>query len=135
MPDLQKLFEKAEKSLEKQKFDSALESYVEIYKYQPNNEEVLVKLGDLSLKLNRSAEGLRFLSQLLEYYIRRNDTSKAVATCRKILKLSPQDVATRIKLAALLERSKKESEALQCYFEALELYRKEIGRASCRERV
>lgn len=124
MPDLQKLFEKAEKSLEKQKFDSALESYVEIYKYQPNNEEVLVKLGDLSLKLNRSAEGLRFLSQLLEYYIRRNDTSKAVATCRKILKLSPQDVATRIKLAALLERSKKESEALQCYLEALELYRK-----------
>jgi tetratricopeptide (TPR) repeat protein len=92
MPDIDKLFEKGEKYLQKQKFDAALETYHEIYKYEPNDEEVLLNLGDLSLKLNRPAEGLRFQSQLADYYIKRNDIPKAVATCRKILKLSPQDV-------------------------------------------
>lgn len=124
MPDVEKLFEKAEKYLQKQKFESALETYQEIYKYEPNDEEVLLNLGDLSLKLNRQAEGLRYLGQLADSYIKRNDVSKGVATCRKILKLAPHDVAVLTKLAGLLERSQKNSEALEAYREALELHRK-----------
>jgi diguanylate cyclase (GGDEF)-like protein len=124
MPDIEKLFEKAEKYLQKQKFESALETYLEIYKYEPNDEDVLVNLGDLCLKLNRSAEGLRYLSQLADLYIKRNDTAKAVATCRKILKVSAQDVIILMKLAGLLERVQKSSEALESYREALALHRK-----------
>lgn len=123
MPDIDKLFEKAEKYLQKQKFEAALETYHEIYKYEPNDEEVLLNLGDLSLKLNRAAEGLRFQSQLVDYYIKRNDVPKAVATCRKILKFSPQDVATLTKMAALLEKTQKNSEALETYRAALDLHR------------
>ena len=55
MPDIDKLFEKAEKYLQKQKFESALETYQEINRYQPNDEEVMQNLGDLCLRLNRSA--------------------------------------------------------------------------------
>ena len=124
MPDLNKLFEKAEKNLQKQKFDSALDAYLEIYKYAPNDEEVLVKLGDLSLKLNRTADGLRFQSQLVDHYSKRNDIPKAVAMCRKILKVSAHDVGTLTKLASLLEKSKKNNEALEAYREALKLHLK-----------
>jgi tetratricopeptide (TPR) repeat protein/GGDEF domain-containing protein len=124
MPDIDKLFEKAEKYLQKQKFDSALETYLEIYKYEPTDLEVLVTLGDLCLKLNRPAEGLKFQTQLIDQYIKRNDTLKAVATCRKVLKLSPQDVATLGKMAVLLEKSQKNSEALEAFREALEIHRK-----------
>jgi GAF domain-containing protein/predicted Zn-dependent protease len=124
MPDIEKLFEKAEKYLQKQKFESALETYLEIYRYEPSEEEVLANLGDLSLKLNRTTEGLRFLSQLVDLYVKRNDASKAVATCRKILKVSTQDVVTLTKLAGLLERTQKNSEALEAYRQALELHRK-----------
>jgi tetratricopeptide (TPR) repeat protein/GGDEF domain-containing protein len=124
MPDLEKLYEKADKYLQKQKFEAALETYQEIYKYDPNDEEVLLNLGDLSLKLNRTVEGLRYQAQLTDYYIKRNDPAKAVATCRKILKLSAQDTATLTKLASLLEKTQKNSEALQAYREALEIYRK-----------
>ncbi len=123
MPDLRQLQEKAEKFLQKQKFESALETYLEIQRYQPNDEKVLLTLGDLSLKVNRTADALRFHSLLVDQYIRRNDLSKAVATCRKILKFSPQDSATLIKMAGLLERSQKSAEAVQAYREALSLYR------------
>ena len=123
MPDIEKLFEKAEKYLQKQKFEAALETYQEIYKYQPNDEEVLLNLGDLCLKLNRIAEGVRFQSQLVDLCVKRNDTTKAVATCRKILKVAPKDATTLMKLGGLLEKTGKSSEALEAYREALELHR------------
>ena len=124
MPDLEKLYEKADKYLQKQKFEAALETYQEIYKYDSDQEEVLLNLGDLSLKLNRTFEGLRYQAQLADHYIKRNDSAKAIATCRKILKLSAQDLATLTKLAALLEKTQKTSEALQTYREILDLHHK-----------
>ncbi len=124
MADLDKLFEKAEKYLHKQKFESALETYQEIYKLSPQDEGVLLNLGDLSLKLNRTADGLRFQSLLVDLYTRRNDFAKAVATCRKMTKVTPQDAGLLVKLANLLERSQKNSEAMEAFREALALYRK-----------
>lgn len=124
MPDVEKLFEKAEKYLQKQKFEAALETFQEIFKYEPGDEEVLLNLGDLSLKLNRTSDALRYQTQLADHYIKRNEVSKAIATCRKILKLAPQDVAILVKLATLLEKSQKNSEALEAYRSALELQRK-----------
>ena len=124
MPDLDKLYEKADKYLQRQKFEAAIETYQEILRYEPNDEEALITLGDLSIKLNRTAEALRYQVQLADYYIKRSDNSKAIATCRKVLKLSPQDVATLMKLAGLLEKSQKNAEALEAYREALGHYRK-----------
>ena len=124
MPDIDRLYDKAERYLQKQRFESALETYLELYKLEPQDIELLVTLVDLLLKLNRTAEALRFLSQLLDQYIRRNDSAKAVATCRKILKFSPQDVSSWTKLAALLEKSKKTGEALEAYRAALDIHRK-----------
>lgn len=123
MADINKLFEKAEKYLQKQKFESALETYQEIYKYEPNDEEVLLNLGDLCLRLNRNAEGVRYQSQLVDIYTRKNDSTKAVAACRKILKVNPQDVATLGKLGALLEKANKIPDALEVFREALALHR------------
>lgn len=127
MPDLDKLYEKAEKYLQKQKFESALETFLEIYKYQPNDEEVLLTLGDLSLKLNRTADASRFQLLLVDQYIKRNDVTKAIAACRKVLKTSPQDVATLVKMAGLLEKSHQNSDALKAYREALNSYRSAGG--------
>jgi GAF domain-containing protein len=123
MPDIDKLFEKAEKYLQKQKFEAALEVYLEINKYQPNDEEVLQNLGDLCLKFNRNSEGARFLAQLVDLCIKKNDLTRAIATCRKILKVSPHDVNTLAKLGALLEKTHKTTEAIEAYREAITQYR------------
>ncbi len=124
MPDVDKLFERAEKYLQKQKFEAALETYQEIFKYEPGDEEVLLNLADLCLKLNRTAEALRYQTQLADSYTKRNEVPKAIAAYRRVLKLSPQDVNILSKLAALLEKSSKNSEALEAYRAALELHRK-----------
>jgi tetratricopeptide (TPR) repeat protein/GGDEF domain-containing protein len=124
MPDVDKLYEKADKYLQRQKFEAAIETYQEILRYEPNDEEALINLGDLCAKMNRMAEALRYQVQLADYYIRRSDNAKAIATCRKVLKLSPQDVVTLMKLASLLEKSQKNTEALEAYREALGNYRR-----------
>ena len=124
MAGIDKLYEKAEKYLQRQKFDAALEAYQEIFRYEPNGEEVLLNLGDLSLKLHRTADAFRYHAQLGDLYIRRNDITKAIATLRRILKFSPPDAATLSKLAGLLEKSQKTGEALEAYREALERHRK-----------
>jgi tetratricopeptide (TPR) repeat protein/GGDEF domain-containing protein len=123
MPDINKLFEKAEKYLQKQKFESALETYQEIYKYEPNDEEVLLNLGDICLRLNRNAEGVRYQALLVDYYTKKNDTIKAIATSRKILKVMPQDLNTLTKLGALLEKTNKTPDALDVYRETLAIHR------------
>jgi GAF domain-containing protein/thioredoxin-like negative regulator of GroEL len=123
MPDIDKLFEKAEKYLQKQKFEAALETYQEIYKYQPNDEEVLLHIGDLCLRFNRNAEGVRYQSQLVDLYAKKNDITRAIATCRKILKVAPHDVNTLSRLGGFLERTNKVPEALEAYREALAQYR------------
>jgi len=124
MPDVDKLFEKAEKYLQKQKFEAALETYQEILKYEPGDEEVLLSLGDLSLKLNRTADALRYLNLLAEFYVKRNEVAKAVVTYRKILKITPQDAAALLKLGGLLEKSSKNAEASESYRAALDIFRK-----------
>jgi tetratricopeptide (TPR) repeat protein/GGDEF domain-containing protein len=129
MPDLDKLYEKADKYLQRQKFEAAIETFQEILRYEPNDEEALITLGDLSIKLNRTADALRYELQLADHYIKRGDSSKAIAACRKILKLSPQDVVTLMKLAGVLEKNQKTPEALEAYREALEHYRKSRSNA------
>ncbi len=129
MADLDKLYEKAEKYLQKQKFDSALEAYAEIYRYKPRDEGVLLNLSDLSLRLNKTSDALRYMGQLADHYIQRNDLVKAVATCRKIVKTSPQDAATWLKIANLQEKAKKVGDAIEAYREALAVYNKSGGTA------
>ncbi len=124
MPDLDKLYEKADKYLQRQKFEAAIEMYQEILRLEPNEEEALITLGDLTLKLNRHSEALRYQIQLADYYIKRADVLKAIASCKKVLKLSPQDVVTLMKLAGLLEKNQKNPEALEIYREALAHYRR-----------
>ena len=124
MQDLDKLYERADKYLQRQKFEAAIETYQEILRYDPNDEEALITLGDLTIKLNRTAEALHYQVQLADQYIKRSDVPKAIAACRKVLKLSPQDVVTLMKLAGLLEKSQKNVEALEAYREALAHYRK-----------
>jgi len=124
MADLDKLHEKADKYLQRQKYEAAIETYQEILRSEPHDEQVLINLGDLSLKLNRPADALRYQLQLADYYIKRGDNSKAIAACKKVLKLSPQDATTCTTLATLLEKSQKHAEALEAYREALEHYRR-----------
>jgi len=117
-----KLFRKAEKLLQKQKFDAAFGIYLELFEKEPNNEAVLLNLVDLSLRFGRTEDSLRYSNLLADLYIKRKDFSKAIVTCRKVLKVVSQDISTLAKLALLLEQSRKTSEAANAFRKAATAY-------------
>lgn len=122
MANAAKLLEKAEKLLLRQKFENAFEAYVEVYHQEPNDEGVLLHLSDLAVMLNRSSDALRYGTELADFYLKRSDVSRAVAACRKTLKTAPQDVGLLSRLAPLLDKTGKNSEALETYRELLAHY-------------
>ncbi len=124
MPDIEKLVEKAEKYLQKQRFDAAFSAYQEVYKFDPQNSDVLLTLGDLALKLNRPSDAERYYGILVEFYVRRNDAVRAISACRKVLKITPQDAGVQMKLALMLEKTQKTGEAAEAFRAALALYRR-----------
>jgi len=123
MRNADKLFQKAEKLLQKQKFDSAREIYLQLFEDQPRNEAVLFNLADLSLRLGETGDSLRFHRLLADLYIERKDFPKAIATCRKIIKANPRDAATLTELGLLLKSTGKSTEAAQAFREATAIYR------------
>jgi diguanylate cyclase (GGDEF)-like protein len=123
MPNINKLFDKAEKLLQKDQLDAAREVFLEIFQYQPEDETVLLKLGELSAKLHRPPDALRYWGLLLDRYIAGGDVSKAVVIGRKILKVAPRDTATLAKLAPVFEKARKSAEALDAYRELMRAYR------------
>ncbi len=124
MANKNKLFQKAEKLLQKQKFDAAFEIYLELFEEEPANEAVLLNLADLSLGFGRTEDSLRYSNLLADLYIKRKDCSKAIVTCRKILNAVPQDTRTLAKLALLLEQLGKTSEAAAAFREAAAAFRR-----------
>jgi tetratricopeptide (TPR) repeat protein/GGDEF domain-containing protein len=124
MANRNKLFRKAEKLLQKQKFDAAFETYLQLFKEEPDNEAVLLNLEDLSLRFGLTEDSLRYSNLLADLYIERNDSSKAVVTCRKILNSLPQDTRTLAKLAVLLDQLHKTTDAANAFREAAKAYRR-----------
>lgn len=117
MANNDKLFRKAEKLLQKQRFDAALEIFLRIFQSEPHHESVLLNLSDLSLKLGRPEDSLRYNSLLLDLYIKQKNVTKAIVTCRKILKASPQDIAALMNLGTLLRQSGRTAEAAETFRE------------------
>ncbi len=123
MPNISKLFDKAEKLQQKERFDAAREVFLEILQYQPEDETVLLRLGELSARLNRKSDALQYWERLMDRYLAGDDASKAVVIGRKILKLAPRETALLSKLAPAFEKARKPDEALQSYREILQAYR------------
>jgi len=123
MPNINKLFDKAEKLLQREQLDAAREVFLEILQYQPDDETVLLNLGELSAKLHRPPDALRYWGLLIDRYIARDDVAKAVVIGRKILKAVPGDTAILAKLAPVFEKAHKPAEALDAYRETLRAYR------------
>jgi len=123
MPNINKLFDKAEKLLQKERFDAAREVFLEILHYQPDDETALLRLGELSAKLNRKSDALQYWERLMDLYLAGEDASKAVVIGRKILKIGPRETAVLAKLAPAFEKARKPDEALDAYREILQAYR------------
>ena len=114
MADTQKRLEKAEKYLQKERPEDALEEYLGILEDEPGNEKARQQAADLCVTLGRNQEACRLLSELFDKQAAANDGPKAVANYKKLARLGTPNVDQTFKFSTFIERSDRKA-ALEGY--------------------
>ena len=103
-----KHLESAQKYLSQGKLAQAINEYKQILKVEPQDQVTLMTVGDLYVRDGDTRSALEHFEALARAFLGDGFNSKAIAIYKKIAKLAPE-----------------ETRPLE----------KQIGRASCRERV
>ena len=114
MPDISKRLEKAEKYLQKNRLNAAIEEYLAAWKEDPANDTVAEIVGDLYVRQNQAERALECYGHLFDKHTERNDGSKAILLFRKMAKLGEKDPARMLTLARFQEKQRPE-EAQESY--------------------
>ena len=122
MADVDKLFQKGQKLLQKGKVEAAVQAFTQVVKLEPDDEETLEILSDFYARLKKPAESVRCLARAADVYRRTNQPPKVIATYRKIVKIAPRDTRSLLNLAELLEKSRKATEALEIYQQTAKIF-------------
>ena len=124
MANPQKLYKKAEKLLHKQKLAPALEIFHKLFELDPQDESVLLNIAEISQRLERQEDSIRYNMLLANLYTEWKDFSRAAATYRKILKMVPDDAHSLTNLAEALTAQGKTDRASAAYQQAAVAFRK-----------
>ena len=124
MADISRKLDKAEKYLQRNKPEAALEEYLDILQEEPSNDQVRQSAADLCLALGRSGEAASLLSHLFEREAEAGDSAKGIATYKKLAKLSVPTPLQTFSYARLAEKKDKR-EALEAYQTALAGFEKQ----------
>ena len=114
MPDISKRLEKAEKYLQKNRLDAAIEQYLAAWKEDPHNDAVAEIVADLYVRQNQVNRALECYGYLFDKHAEQNDGSKAMLVFRKMAKLGEQDPDRMLTVARFQEKQKPE-EARESY--------------------
>ena len=99
--------EKAEKLLQKGKPADALEEYLQVLQFDPENDNVRQMAADLCLSLNRNPQAVRLLGNLFERQIAAHDSTRASLTYKKLARYGNPTCEQKIRFGQLLENSNK----------------------------
>jgi tetratricopeptide (TPR) repeat protein len=103
-PKTNKLLQQAGKYILLGKLTLALEEYLKIHDLEPEDTTITNTIGDLYVRLDDKENALIWYHKLAETFEFRELHSNAMATYRKILKLSPKNHEAMNLLAQLYER-------------------------------
>ncbi len=105
--DILRRIEKAEKLLQKGKPADALEEYLQVLQFDPENDNVRQMAADLCLSLNRNTQAVRLLGDLFERQISNHDSTRASLTYKKLARYGNPTCEQKIRFGQLLENSNK----------------------------
>ncbi|UCH82906.1 MAG: tetratricopeptide repeat protein [Candidatus Latescibacterota bacterium] len=102
----------------KQRWDKALEEFERLVEVEQNNPNLFNEIGDLYLKLGKKREAFESYHAAVDAYARISLHNNAVAVCKKILRLNPNDQIVCGKLATLrhLQGFQKDAESYALNF-------------------
>ncbi len=121
-----KILQSAQKLIEKRRFDRALEEYQRLVQDDPNDARTLLKLGDLQVRMELSADAMQTYDRVAQLYEAQGFAVKALAVYKQIRehiqKRSPE-LADRFAhitqhLARIYTQLGLKSDAIQAYDEA-----------------
>jgi tetratricopeptide (TPR) repeat protein len=99
-----KILESAQKHLQSGKLDKALEDYRTVLKADPQDSNVLLKVGDLYLKQGKRDEAINSYLRVAQQFTRDGFDAKAVALYKQISRLDPKRHDVCVPLADLYAR-------------------------------
>src|ERR1700722_15508766 len=99
--------ERAEKLLQKGKAAEALEEYLLVLRYDPENNKVGELAADLCLSQNRGRDAVRLLGELFERQVNAGDATRASLTYKKLARHGSPTWQQKFRFGQLLEGSNK----------------------------
>jgi len=99
--DRNKIIATAQKYIQKGSFKKAVREYYKIIEEQPDDVRILLKIGDLQARDGQVSEAVSTYNEVSDYYVANGFFLKAIAVYKQLLRVSPNDLATKLRLADL----------------------------------
>lgn len=99
--DKSKLLKSAEKFIASGKVSPAIDEYLKILKENPKDWNMMIQIGDLYLKINKTADAIQYFQKVADHYNADGFFLKAIAIYKRINKLDPNFTEVCMKLADL----------------------------------
>ena len=119
-----KAMEAALKSLNQGKVAQAIQEYQTILRSDPNDQVVLMTVGDLFVRQANMPQAVEYFERLAQLYLNDGFNSKAIAIYKKISKLAPNETQPLEKLANLYVQQGILSEARPIFLQLAEAHLK-----------
>jgi tetratricopeptide (TPR) repeat protein len=95
---------KALEYAKKRQWEKALEEFTRLVEIEQHNPNLFNEIGDIHLKLGNKREAFRRYHEAIDAYAKVGLHNNAVAVCKKILRLNPNDDVLYGKMATLRQR-------------------------------
>ncbi|MEZ4393669.1 MAG: tetratricopeptide repeat protein [Polyangiales bacterium] len=111
--DRQKVIDAAQKYAAKNQFDRAIVEYQRVLREDPHDVRVLLKVGDLQVRMNARQAAIETYSRVAIAYDQQGFFLKAIAVYKQILQIDQSLVQLYLKLAELYVKLGLGSDAMQ----------------------
>ncbi len=136
--DVSKHLERAQRYLERNRLEEAIDAYLAVLEVAPNHLEALLALGDLYTRLDKPERASQYYGLLFDRLHDPHEEARAIALYTRFLKPFPQPPDRQARYALLLQKQNKPEEAIEQYTAAAEAFvarQKDEEALACWERV
>ena len=114
----------AQKYLERGSFEKALAEFQNAVKEDPKDTRTWLRMAEIYVRLGHNDKATEVYQKTVDLYVEQGFFQRAVAVYKNIIKLSPEFVDARIKLAEVFRQLGLLSDAVQQLEQAAALYQK-----------
>lgn len=114
----------AQKNLSQGKLPQAIAEYQQVLKHEPNDQIILMTVGDLFVRKGETFQAIEYFERLAQVFTRDGFVTKAIAIYKKIAKLAPEETKPLEKLAELYVQQGVLSEARPIFLQLAEAHLK-----------